>query len=210
MDALSTAQDTPGRGLRVLTADEDSKALEHTASLLEQLGHQVTACTASVSEACALILRDDPDVAVVVVHDDVAHALDLIEELSEAASGPVIALLGEADREFAEAAAEHGLSALAADPTAESLQAAIEVAVRRHAETMRLCEQVDQLEHALARRAVIERAKGMLMERHGVDERAAFELMRTFARGRNQSVVRVAGEVADGLEIPLTAEAVSE
>src|SRR3954471_19283355 len=134
MDAVST-EDTTTRGLRVLTADEDAAALERTATLLEGLGHEVTACAASVSEACSLILRDDPDVAVVVVHDDVDHALDLIEEIAEASTGPVIALLDEADREFAEAAAERGLSALAAEPTAEGLQAAIEVAVRRHGGT---------------------------------------------------------------------------
>ena len=201
MDASSSNNDPPTRGLRVLTADEDREALQRTATLLEQLGHEVTACAASVSEACALILRDDPDVAVVVVHADVDHALDLIEELAEAATGPVIALLDEADREFAEAAAERGLSALAAELTTESLQGAIEVAVRRHADTMRLCEQVDQLEHALARRAIIERAKGILMERHGISEREAFEVMRHHARNHSTPVVGVAGEVVEGLDL---------
>jgi response regulator NasT len=200
MDALSTAPDT-ARGLRVLTADEDPQALERTAALLSELGHEVTACAASVREACDVIVRDDPDVAVVVVHDDVAHALDLIEEISAASSGPVVAILGEADCDFAEAAAERGLSALAAEPTADSLQAAIEVAVRRHAETSRLSEQVEQLEHALERRALIERAKGILMERHGLDERAAFELLRRQARSRQLSVVHLAGEVVEGLEL---------
>jgi response regulator NasT len=182
MDASSSNNDPPTRGLRVLTADEDREALQRTATLLEQLGHEVTACAASVSEACALILRDDPDVAVVVVHAGVDHALDLIVEL-------------------AEAAAERGLSALAAELTTESLQGAIEVAVRRHADTMRLCEQVDQLEHALARRAIIERAKGILMERHGISERAAFEVMRHHARNHSTPVVGVAGEVVEGLDL---------
>ena len=201
MDALSTPQDTPARGLRVLTADEDAQALERTAALLSELGHEVTACAASVREACEMIVRDDPDVAVVVVHDDIAHALDLIEEISAAASGPVVALLDEADSDFAEAAAERGLSALAAEPTADSLQAAIEVAVRRHAEASRLSEQVEQLEHALERRALIERAKGILMERHGLEERGAFELLRGHARSRQMSVVHLAGEIVEGLEL---------
>ena len=45
---------------------------------------------------------------------------------------------------------------------------------------------------ALERRAVIERAKGILMERHGVDEREAFELLRDHARSSNRRVVDVA------------------
>ncbi len=203
----SDSNDSPARGLRILAADEDRAALKRTAHLLESLGHEVTACTASVSEACDLIARDEPDVAVVVVHEDIEHALSLIDEISEVSSGPVVALLGEADAEFAEAAARRGLSAIAAEPTAESLQGAIEVATRRHAETRRLTEQVDQLEHALARRAVIERAKGILMERHDLDERGAFELLRGHARACSRSVFTLAREVTDGLELPAQAGA---
>jgi AmiR/NasT family two-component response regulator len=210
MDALtSTTEDAPARGLRVLTADEDARALRRTATLLEELGHEVTACAASVREACDMIVRDEPDVAVVVVHDDLEHALALIDEISEVASGPVIAI-GEADAGFVEAAAERGLSALAAEPTSESLQAAIEVAVRRHADSVRLSEQVGQLERALERRALIERAKGILMERHGLEERAAFELLRQHARSRSIAVVQLAGEVADGLELRADSAAVSD
>lgn len=195
MDGAKIIHDVPADRLRLIAADEDPQALERTAELLEQLGHVVTACTASVAEACELIARDDPDAAVVVVHEDQGHALDLIDELSEALSGPVIALLGDAGAEFAEAAAAHGLDAIAAEPTADGLQAAIEVAMRRHGERTALAEQVDQLEHALERRAVIERAKGRLMERHGLDERAAFDRLRAEARRRSITVVSLAQEV---------------
>ena len=74
----------------------------------------------------------------------------------------------------------------------DDVQGAIEVALRRHREEQRLHEKVEQLESALERRAVIERAKGILMERHGVDERAAFELLRDHARSSRRRVVDVA------------------
>lgn len=51
------------------------------------------------------------------------------------------------------------------------------------------------LEHARERRAVIERAKGVLMERHGLDERAAFDRLRAEARNRSMAVVALAAEV---------------
>lgn len=182
-------------GLRVITADEDPQALRRTAALLEGLGHEVTACTASAAEACEIIAREDPDAAVVVVHRDEDHALCLIDELSEALTGPVVALHGRADAGFAEAAAARGLDALASEPTAQALQAALEVAVQRHRERRALADQVDQLEFALERRAVIERAKGRLMERHGLDERAAFERLRAQARSRSITVVSLAQEL---------------
>jgi response regulator NasT len=206
MDQPGHRSNSAARGLRVLTADEDPQALRRTAVLLEELGHEVTACAASVREACELIVRDEPDVAVVVVHDDREHALDLIDELSEVSAGPVVAMVSDAEPDFAEAAAARGLSALAHEPSAEALQAALEVAVRRHAETARLSEQVGQLERALERRALIERAKGILMERHGLDERGAFELLRGQARGRSATVVQLAAEVVDGVEAAATAD----
>lgn len=197
MDGTRITDDAPGSTLRVLAADEDQRALKRTAGLLEELGHEVTACVASVPEACDVIAREDPDVAVVVVHDDVEHALDLVDELSEVLSGPVVAMIAEPDAAFAEAAAARGLDALASEPTADGLQGAIEVAVRRHAERAKLTEQVDQLEFALERRAVIERAKGQLMERHGIDERTAFERLRAEARSRSMPVVALAREISD-------------
>ena len=68
----------------------------------------------------------------------------------------------------------------------------------RHAEVRDLHEQVERLEGALERRAVIERAKGIVMERHGVGEREAFELLRAHARAHNRRVVAVAGSVIEG------------
>lgn len=195
--------DAPATSLRILAADESQETLRATSRLLEELGHDVTACVASVADACEVIARDDPDASVVVVHADLAHALDLIDELSEASSGPVVALMGGEDAQFVEAAAERGISAVSSRPTADGLQAALEVAMRRHAEAARLHEQVGQLEHALARRAMIERAKGILMERHGLTERAAFEAMRAQARRTSRQVVAVARDVAEhGLDLP--------
>jgi AmiR/NasT family two-component response regulator len=193
--AVST--DAPGsaKALRVLAADEDPQALRVTADLLQQLGHDVTAFAVDVDAVAERVANDDPDVAVVVVHRDDEHALDLISEIAAFASGPVVALLDGEDAEFVRRAAERGVDAYAGRHSAEALQSALELAVARHAESSRLAEQVGQLEGALERRAVIERAKGMLMERHGVNERAAFELLRGKARSSSRTVVDVARSV---------------
>ena len=197
MDEAQTNDGAAARELRLVAADEDRPALKRTVELLEDLGHEVTACAESVREACELIVHEDPDAAIVVVHDDEDHALDLIDELSEVVSGPVVALYQAADAAFAQAAAQRGLDALVSDPTSEGLQSAIEVAMRRHAERASLSDQVGQLEFALERRAVIERAKGRLMERHGIDERAAFERLRAQARSRSITVVSLARELTE-------------
>jgi len=186
------------RGLRVLLADEDEGALRITAALVRSLGHEVSEMAIGVQEVAETIARDDPDVSMVVVYKSDSQALDLIEEISEFARGPVIAIMEKEDPDFVGAAAERGIYAYAREGMAESIQSAIEVAIRRHADKLRLVEQVERLESALERRALIERAKGILMERHNVDEREAFDRLRDHARSRNRTVVDVAASVAEG------------
>ncbi len=186
------------RHLRVLVADEDRDALDALAEVLNGLGHEVTPFAVSVAEASQLIATEDPDLAIVVVHQDGEHALALIGEAVSYASGPVIAQSRAGDVEFVARAAEHGISAWIDSSDREVVQGAIEVALRRYEEAAKLQEKVEQLETALERRAVIERSKGILMERHGIDERGAFELLRDSARSQSRRVVDVATAVREG------------
>ncbi len=185
--------------LTVLLADEDEDALTRLGQVLQALGHEVTPFAVSVMEATELIAREDPDLAIVVVHQDDDHALALIAEAVETASGPVIAQLrGGDDMDFVARAAEHGISAFVESNDPREVQASIEVTIRRYREAAQLTEKVTQLETALERRAVIERAKGILMERHGIDDKAAFQRMRDHARSGNRRVIDVARAVVDG------------
>lgn len=192
------APQSSAKALRVLAADENEQALRQTASLLERLGHDVTAFAVEVRAVADRVVETDPDAAVVVVHRDDEHALDLIAEIASFASGPVVALLDGEDADFVRRAAERGVDAVAGRHSEEALQSALELAMARYAESARLSGQVEQLEGALDRRSLIERAKGVLMERHAIDERSAFELLRSHARARSRTVVDVARSVLDG------------
>ncbi|MBW3652732.1 MAG: ANTAR domain-containing protein [Actinobacteria bacterium] len=192
------ADQTNTKSLRILAADEDEETLKATDDLLAGLGHEVTAHAVKVSQAGDLIAREDPDLSVVVVDDDDEHALGLIEEISEYARGPLIVLLGAHDASFVRSAAQRGIDAFARPQFEQEVQGAIELALERNDERQRLTEQVEQLESALERRGAIERAKGILMERHGIDERQAFELMRDQARRSNRRVIELARAVSDG------------
>jgi AmiR/NasT family two-component response regulator len=193
--AVGTKRET---NLTVLLADEDEAQLEKLGAVLTGLGHEVTPFAVSVDEAAELIVREDPDLAIVVVHMNDDHALALIGEAVETASGPVIAQLREGDLNFVARAAERGISAYVQSNDPASVQAAIEIAVRRYREAARLNDKVGQLETALERRGVIERAKGIVMERQGIGEREAFERLRDHARAGNRRVVDVARSVVEG------------
>lgn len=195
MNATGTVNE---RHLRVLIADEDEAALRGLHQILAELGHEVTPYAVSVQEAVELIAKEDPQVAIVFMHNDDEHALALISEAVEYASGPVIATVRDANLDFLARAADRGISAYAESIEPEAIQGAIEVAVRRYREAAQLTERVEQLESALDRRGTIERAKGILMERHSVSERDAFELLRDHSRASGRRVIDVAQSVLDG------------
>jgi AmiR/NasT family two-component response regulator len=194
-----TTGTTTERDLRILLANEREDDLRRLGDVLDGLGHDVTPFAVSVSEASELIAREDPDLAFVVIDEDDEHGLALISETVEFASGPVLVSVREAKNPTLIArAAEMGIAGYVDSWAPQDVQAAIEVALRRHREQARLNEKVDQLETALERRTVIERAKGILMERHGIDEREAFQLLREHARGAQRRVLDVAQSVLDG------------
>jgi len=187
------------RALRILLANESEDDLKVLGDVLDGLGHDVMPFAVSVGEAIELIAREDPDLAFVVIDNDDDHALALISETVEFASGPVLVSVREAkDPAVIARAADMGISGYADSWEAHDVQAAIEVALRRHREEARLTEKVEQLQTALERRTVIERAKGILMERHSIDDREAFQRLRDVARSGGRRVVDVSQAVLDG------------
>jgi response regulator NasT len=93
------------------------------------------------------------------------------------------------DRGFINEAAKRGIFAYIADGhDPEEMQSAIDIVLRRFAE-------YHDLEGAFGRRAITERAKGILMERHDVDEAVAFNMLRDEARRTNSKIIDVADAV---------------
>lgn len=177
---------------RMLLADENHETLERLAEIARGLGHEVVAREIAPAAVARAIHDESPEIAVVALHKDADHAIDLIQEAVDQGICPVIVQANGADAEFAARAAERGAFALASPVEPEALQAAVEVAVRRFEELAELSEEVEKLEGALRRRAIVERAKGVLMEREGLSEREAFEVLRNRARSTNRTLVDVA------------------
>jgi hypothetical protein len=131
----------------------------------------------------AATARERPDVALVGLGVSSEHALDLIDKIVHEATCPVIALLHAADPEFVTEAAKRGVFAYIDDDEPAAWRNAIEIVLLRFAE-------YHNLEEAFGRRAITERAKGILMERHSIEEDQAFELLRTQSTQREPKAGR--------------------
>lgn len=177
--------------LRVLIANERKDRLARVAALVAALGHEVISRDIAVADVGASTFREQPDVALVGLGVSSEHALQMIDKIVREAACPVIALLHEPDEDFVSEAAKRGVFAYVTDADPSSWRNAIEIVLLRFAE-------FQQLRGAFGRRAVIERAKGILMERHQIEEDAAYDLLRRRSRTINRKLVDVAQSVADG------------
>jgi AmiR/NasT family two-component response regulator len=178
--------------LRILVTDGIGEQLEVVTRTVVGLGHEVIARESSLAEVARLTASERPDVALVVVSQGSSPALEMIDKIVHEAACPVIAILHVQDRGFVEEAAKRGIFAYVVDGgDPEELQSAIDVVLKRFAE-------YHNLEGAFGRRALTERAKGILMERHGIDEEAAFNLLRDQARKTQAKLVDVAEAVVAG------------
>ena len=174
--------------LRVLVADESKRALEPVGDALRDLGHEVIALAVDLEETARATHEHRPDLAVVALHEDRGHALDLIREIVDEATCPVCLLAADPSREFLSDAARAGVFAHLDSTDATELEGGIDIAIERY-------RQFRDLLGAFDRRARIERAKGLLMERHGISEEEAFERLRRQARDTRTPILRVVDDV---------------
>ena len=184
------------RTLRVLVADERRENLERLSDMVTRLGHTLTAKETNIAAVAAMTEAEPPDVALVVVGDNSGGALELIGSIVREASCPVIAVLDVEDSAFVRRAAKCGVFAyiVSGDAGDEQLASSIEVVLHRFAE-------YHDLQGAFGRRAITERAKGVLMERHSIDEEAAFLMLRDHSRTGNRKLIDIAQALLDARDL---------
>jgi response regulator NasT len=183
------AVDGEASRLSVLVVDGVPERFREVTTTVTSLGHVVVAREAHLADVGQVTAAELPDVALVIVGEHSEQSLELIRTIVREAACPVIAILDVQDRAFIDQAARLGIfSYIANAGDLEEMQSSIDIALERFAE-------YHALEGAFGRRAITERAKGILMERHAIDEQHAFQMLRDHARRTNRKIVDVAESV---------------
>lgn len=184
--------------LRIAIADDEPEVLEDYAESLERLGHEVVAQARTGRELIQCCRDAQPDLVITDIKMPDMDGIDAASEICRERTIPVILVSGYHESTLIErAAADHVMAYLIKPVKEADLQTAIALAVRRFKEFQALQQQTDDLRQALEDRKVIERAKGILMKRAGLDEQAAFRRLQKESSSQNKKLVDIAQRIVD-------------
>lgn len=137
-----------------------------------------------------------PDVVLINLANPHRDELEELFALSRAMARPVAMFVDQSDSAAMEAAIDAGVSAYVVDGLKkERIKPVLELAVRRFRAFSRLRAELDEARSALAERDAIDQAKRLLMKRRGIDEPAAYAVLRKAAMDSGRRI----GDVADAL-----------
>jgi two-component system, response regulator PdtaR len=190
---------------RVLLANDDKDELAALAQLVEGAGHEVVALAITTPEAGDAIVEQQPDLAMILIEGDEEHGLELMVEIRSFAEIPLVVLARSISDEALRRAADQTMEVLHLPGAAETVAEVIRLALSRHAEQSQMERRLSDLDGMLERRSKIEQAKGILMERHAVDDIDAFTMIRDHARANQLPVVDVAASIVTARELLSTA-----
>ncbi|MFN8188133.1 MAG: response regulator [Gaiellales bacterium] len=179
-------------GTRVLIAEDETIIRLDLRELLERAGFEVCAEARDGEEAVELARAEEPDLAILDVKMPRLDGIEAARRILGERSIPIVILTAYSQEELVARAVEAGVFGYLVKPFREAdLVPAIQAARARHLELTALREEADSLAEALATRKLVERAKGLLMEREGLTEQEAFARLRRASQvsGRPMKVV---------------------
>lgn len=188
-------ESVPAPIIRVLVADDmvDDRSL--IAEVLRTLGHDVVALATSGEEAVARTRETNPDVVLLDVRMPGGSGIDAANHLRTAMPDVAVVLYtGDTTLDLSEAGLEES-SALAVLPkpaAPNALDASLRLAVRRARELRQVRAEAADAKQQLENRKLIERAKGMLMQRMQVSEPEAYRFLQKTSQNRAVPIVEIA------------------
>lgn len=188
---------------RVVIAEDEAIIRLDLKELLEEEGYEVVGETGRGDEAVELVRELQPDLAILDIKMPGLDGLSAARHIVGERLAAVLILTAFSQRDLVEQARDAGAIGYIVKPFQKSdLIPAIEVALGRHKELEDLARDVGDLKDRLEGRKVMDRAKGILRDQHGLSEDDAFSFLRQQAMNRRTKVEVVAQMVVDGSLAP--------
>ena len=199
-DSATTAAGETTTTHRVLVAEDDSLIRMDLIEMLREEGYDVVGEAPNGQVAVELTESLAPDLVIMDIKMPVRHGIDAATEIAEKRLAPVVMLTAFSQRDFIDKARDAGAMAYLVKPfTKADLVPAIEVAVSRYQELKQLEREVATMNERLETRKLVERAKGLLMEKQALSEPEAFKWIQRAAMDRRTTMKAVAQVVVETL-----------
>lgn len=161
--------------MRILIVDDEPVIRMGLKTMLEEHGYQVVGEAGDGEQAVTLAAKTSPDLIFMDIKMPGLDGIAAASTIMTRSPKPIILLTAWSERDLVQRAQEAGVLAYLVKPVREAeLIPAIEVAMARFQELRALQSEVGTLKETLETRKYVERAKGVLMKREGIDEQEAF------------------------------------
>ena len=188
---------------RVVIAEDEAIIRLDLKELLQEDGYDVVGETGRGDEAVELVRDLRPDLVILDIKMPGLDGLSAAREIARDRLAAVLMVTAFSQRELVEQARDAGALAYLVKPFQKSdLIPAIEVALGRFAEISALERDVEDLQARLEARKNIDRAKGRLMDGHGLAEQDAWRFLQQQAMANRVKIDEIARRVVDGELIP--------
>jgi AmiR/NasT family two-component response regulator len=186
--------------MRVLIADDEALTRMGLRTMLREMGHSLAGTASDGVTALRLACQTRPDLAILDIKMPGMDGLAVAEAIANECPLPVVMLTAYSERELVErAAATETVQAYLVKPIREvDLAPTIELAAARFAEWQALLREAADRKDALESRAIVDRAKHLLLQRESLTEREAFLRIQHRARHERRTMRQVAEEILQG------------
>jgi response regulator NasT len=189
------------RPLRIAVAEDERNMREYLRELLPRLGHEVVAVEDG-RQLVELCRTAPPDLVLTDIRMGEVDGLAAAAEINRDAAIPVILISAHHDDELRARARQEYVMAYLVKPVKQvDLEMAIDLAMMRFEHFQAVRQEAAGLRQALEDRKLIERAKGAVMRRVGLDEQEAFRRLRRLSADQNRKLVEVARTVLSAEEV---------
>lgn len=181
------------KALKIVIADNESVIRMDVREMLEDAGHEVVGEAVNGVKAVELARRLKPDLCILDVKMPEMDGIAAARIIAEEKLAPVLLLTAFSQKDIVRRATDAGVLAYLVKPVQESnLFPAIEVAVSRYQELHELEDELFRVKDTLAMRKTLDRAKGILMDAHGLTESEAFRRIQQYSMAKRKSIREVA------------------
>lgn len=194
---MTRAQNSAGE-LRVLIVEDDTLVGMGLKTQLQKLGHSVVAHAATEAEAKDLFRSMKPELVLLDIRLNGGDGIDLAIELQKERRCAMIVISAYSDTDLIERAGNAGVFGYLIKPVSDkSLEAQIEIAVKRFAEAEQLRSENEKLLANLETRKLMDRAKGILMKRANLTEEEAHRRLQQESQKRRINLLDLCRKVIE-------------